>query len=46
MYRVGIIGADLELSVAFRLADRTRGVVTLPIDNVDYAIADPWGRYA
>jgi hypothetical protein len=38
--------SDLELCVAFHLADQTRSVVTLPIDNVDYAIADPWGRYA
>lgn len=37
--------SDLELCVAFHLADRTGGVVTLPIADVNYAIADPWGRY-
>ena len=38
--------SDLELRVAFQVADQTRGVVTLPIADVDYAIADPWGRYS
>jgi hypothetical protein len=38
--------SDLELSVAFHLADQTGGVVRLPITDVDHAIADPWGRYA
>jgi len=38
--------SDLELCVAFHVAEQTRGVVTLPIADVDYAIADPWGRYS
>jgi hypothetical protein len=38
--------SDLELCVAFHVADQTGGVVTLPIADVDYAIADPWGRYS
>jgi len=38
--------SDLELCVAFHLADQTGGVVTLPIAQVDYSITDSWGRYA
>lgn len=36
--------ADLELAVAFHLADRTGGRIDLPVRDVDYVIEDPWGR--
>ena len=35
-----------DMKNAFHVADRTGGVVTLPIADVDYAIADRWGRYS
>jgi hypothetical protein len=38
--------SDLELCVAFHLANQTGGVVTLPIADVEYTIADQWGRYS
>ena len=38
--------ADLELAVAFHLADRDGGVVHLPVTELDYTIEDRWGRTA
>jgi predicted dehydrogenase len=38
--------ADLELSVAFHLADRSGQVVSLPVTELDYTINDSWGRHA
>jgi predicted dehydrogenase len=38
--------ADLELTVAFHVADKTGRVVSLPVTDLDYSITDLWGRYA
>jgi predicted dehydrogenase len=38
--------ADLEIAVAFHLADRTAGRVQIPVTDLDYTIQDPWGRNA
>jgi predicted dehydrogenase len=38
--------ADLEIAVAFHLADRSGGRVEFPVTESDYVIQDPWGRNA
>ncbi len=40
------VASTTIVAVAFHVADQTGGVVTLPIADVDYAIADTWGRYS
>lgn len=35
---------NLEIAVAFHLSDRANAPVQLPIADLDYVIADPWGR--
>jgi predicted dehydrogenase len=36
--------ANLELAVAFHLSDRANTPVRLPVTDIDYVVADPWGR--
>lgn len=36
--------ANLEIAVAFHLSDQQRRPVDLPVDALDLAVADPWGR--
>ena len=36
--------ADLEIAVAFHLADRSGGRVAFPVTDLGYVIEDPWGR--
>ena len=38
--------SDLELTVAFHLAERTQRAVSLPVTELDFSITDLWGRYA
>jgi predicted dehydrogenase len=35
---------NLELAVAFHLSDRANTPVRLPVTDIDYVVADPWGR--
>ncbi|MEA2597423.1 MAG: hypothetical protein QOF01_3892 [Thermomicrobiales bacterium] len=36
--------ANLEIAVAFHLSHRTNAPVTLPVNDLDLVVDDPWGR--